>query len=188
MLVLISGVSAAGKNTVMSKLMEKHKDWGSCPSYTTKIKEFRIIDNDNNKYYYISREEFERKIRDGEMIEYAIVHNNNYYGTGKKELYEAMEKYSVVIKDLDVIGTKIIRDLGIDMICIFINVSSDEELHKRLIIRGATEEDIKIRLSRAKMEREAMGFYDYIVDNIVLEDCVNEVEQIICNEIIKRKK
>ena len=186
MLVLISGISAAGKNTVIGKLMEKHKDWGSYSSYTTKIKDARTIDNDCDGYYYITREEFERKIRDGEMIEYAIVHHNNYYGTGKKELEEAMNKYPVVINDLDVVGTKTIRSMGIDMICIFINVSDDNELIKRLKIRGATDYDIEMRLSRAKMEREAISFYDYVVDNIDLTTCVNEVDSIILSELEKR--
>ena len=188
MLVLISGISAAGKNTVISKLMDKHPTWGGYKSYTTKVKDPRLIDNDDEGYFYISKEEFERKIRDGEIVEYAIVHNNNYYGTGKKELLEAMQKHEIVINDLDVIGTKAIRQQGFDMICIFINVSDDNELKRRLELRGATPEDISIRLSRATMERENMKYYDYIVDNIILEDCVNKVDEIINKELEKRKK
>ena len=99
-----------------------------------------------------------------------------------------MSKYSVVLNDLDVIGTQKLRDDGTDMISIFINVSDDEELKRRLSARGDKAEDVKDRLSRAEMERSYACKYDYIVDNINLEECVNNVDNIILSELNKRNK
>lgn len=188
MLVLISGISASGKNTIISKLLERHSDWGGYTSYTTKQKFNRAIDNDDEGYYYITHEEFEKKIQNGDFLEYAVVHGGNYYGSGKKEVEEAMNKYSVVINDLDVIGTQKIKESDIDAISIFINVSDDEELKRRLSLRGDSKDDVLVRLSRASMEREYSKKYDYIVDNIELEKCVNQVDNIILNELKKRSK
>lgn len=188
MLVIISGISASGKNTIISKLMERHSDWGGYVSYTTKPKVVRAIDNDDEGYYYITREEFERKIANNEFVEYAVVHGGNYYGTGRKELADAMNKYSVVLNDLDVIGTQKLRDDGADMISIFINVSDDEELKRRLSARGDNPEDVKVRLSRAELERSYASKYDYVVDNINLEECVNKVDNIILSQLNKRNK
>jgi len=187
MLVIISGISASGKNTIISKLMENHKDWGGYKSYTTKPKVVRLIDNDDEGYFYISHDEFKRKIDAGDFVEYAEVHGGNYYGTGRKELEEAMRNHPVVINDLDVIGTQKIRESDIDMVSVFINVSDDNELRRRLAARGDSPEDVEIRLSRAGLEREHMKKYDYVVDNIVLDDCVNTINEIILKEISKRK-
>ena len=160
MLVIISGISASGKNTIINHLMKKHKDWGGYTSYTTKPNVKRAIDNDDEGYFYVTHEEFEKKIANNDFIEYAEVHGGNYYGTDRKVLAEAMNKYSVVLNDLDVIGTQKLRDCGVDMVSIFINVSDDNELRRRLSLRGDTEDDINTRLSRATLERSYASKYD----------------------------
>ena len=185
MLVLISGISASGKNTVISKLKERHPEWGSYVSYTTKPKIERKIDNDDQGYFYVSKAEFEKMIADDKLMEFAEVHGN-YYGTGKKELEEAMKNHEIVINDLDVIGTQKLKEKGVDLVSVFINVSDNEILRKRLYARGDSESDIEKRLSRADMEREYMSIYDYVVDNIVLDTCVNKIDGIINKEKSKR--
>lgn len=98
MLVILSGVAGAGKDTVRNELMKVVENSTSIPSYTTRAP--RADDIPGVTYNFITKEEFEKKIDDGELYEYDI-HHANYYGTSKKILNEKA-KTSIVIKDIDV--------------------------------------------------------------------------------------
>ncbi len=98
MLVILSGVAGAGKDTVRKELMKKIEGATSIPSYTTR--EPRADDIPGVTYHFITKEEFEKKIDEGEFYEYDI-HHNNYYGTSKKILDEKA-KNGLVIKDIEV--------------------------------------------------------------------------------------
>lgn len=98
MLVILSGVAGAGKDTVRKELMKKIPEATSIPSYTTR--EPRADDIPGETYHFITKEEFEKKIEEGEFYEYDI-HHNNYYGTSKKILDEKA-RTGLVIKDIEV--------------------------------------------------------------------------------------
>ncbi len=98
MLVILSGVAGAGKDTIRRELIKRMEGATSIPSYTTR--EPRADDVPGVTYHFITREEFEQKIDEGEFYEYDI-HHNNYYGTSKKILGEKA-KEGLVIKDIDV--------------------------------------------------------------------------------------
>ena len=98
MLVILSGVAGAGKDTIRRELIERMEGATSIPSYTTR--EPRADDVPGVTYHFITREEFEQKIDEGEFYEYDI-HHNNYYGISKKILGEKA-KEGLVIKDIDV--------------------------------------------------------------------------------------
>ena len=183
MFVIISGVTASGKNTIMEKLFERHADWGKYKSYTTRPKR-----SEDDGYNHVSKEEFEKLIKEGKMLEYALVHNNNYYGTPKKAIDEALEKYPVVLHDLDVIGTMNVLNMGYDAISIFVDVDEDRTIIERLQKRGDSAEDIAARLKRCDFERSFKNKYTYVVENIILEKCVDEIEDLITAELNKRKK
>ena len=183
MFVVISGVTASGKNTIMEKLFDRHKDWGKYRSYTTRPKR-----SEDDGYNHVSKEEFEALIRDGKMLEYALVHSDHYYGTPKQAVDEALEKYPVVLHDLDVIGTMNVIKMGYDVVSIFVDVDSDKTIIERLQNRGDKAEDIASRLKRCEFERSFKSKYSYVVENVVLEKCVNEIEDLIMAELLKRKK
>jgi guanylate kinase len=117
------------------------------------------------QYHFVSREEFEQMIRDGEMLEYAS-YNGNYYGTPRRFVEETLQKGKNVILEIEVQGAAQIRRLCPDAVAIFIAPPSLGDLRKRLIGRGTeTLEVIEGRLSAAAGEISAGAQYDFIIIN-----------------------
>ena len=182
MLVILSGVAGAGKDTIKKEIMLRMSNVKSIPSYTSRPQ--RDGDVPGVTYVFLSKEQFEEKIRNGELYEYDI-HHNNYYGTSKKFLNDA-SKDGIIIKDIDVNGTEALKDSleGIKVVTIFLRVPK-EELRHRLENRidKPSKEDIDLRLSRFDYEESKIGLYDYVLKNDDLEKCVSIVQSIVENEI-----
>ena len=117
-LIIISGTTCAGKGTVIRKLLENHNDLLLSTSYTSRP--MREGDVDGVDYYFISKEEFERKIQNDDFLEYAVVHYGDYYGTPKKEVLELLDSGKDVILEIDVQGAKLIKEKYPETILIFI--------------------------------------------------------------------
>ena len=183
MLVLLSGVSGAGKDTIKKQLIERMENVESLPSYTDRAP--RANDIPGVTYNFVSTEEFERMIKDGELYEYSV-HHEHYYGTSKKLLNEKINNGKIIVKDIEVNGVEnLLKILGdeIKIVTIFLKVPK-EVLAKRLEKRidKPSIKDIQLRLNRLEYEESKIGMYDYVIKNNNLEKTVNIIMEIIKNE------
>ena len=183
MLVLLSGVSGAGKDTIKRELIKRNKNITSLPSYTDR--EPREGEEEGIQYHFITKEQFKEKIKNEEFYEYDL-HHENYYGTSKKLMNEKIDSGKIIVKDIEVNGTEnLIKKLGNDtkLVTIFLKVDK-EELKNRLINRGdnLSEADMQLRLGRLEYEESKIGLYDYVIKNDNLEKTVQIIMTIIENE------
>ncbi len=177
-LFVISGASGVGKSTVLKRVMELRKDLTFSVSATTRSP--RPGEVDGESYYFVSKEDFERMISQNEFLEYDA-HLDNYYGTPKGQLEEKLTR-SHVILDIEPNGAFHVRESRPDAVLIFIAPPSLEELEHRLRSRGDTgEEQIKLRLERARWEMEQAKKYDYIAVNDQVDACAEKIVNIIAN-------
>ena len=181
MLVILSGVSGAGKDTIKKELLKRMEDVVTLPSFTSR--ERRPIEEDGVQYHFITKEAFEEKIKKGDFYEYDV-HHGNYYGTSRELLNEKIEQGKIIVKDIEVNGTEnLIKLLGRDtrIVTIFLKVGK-EELKKRLFERGDNAQDIELRLSRLDYEESKLKLYDYVLKNDDFEKTVQIIMTIIENE------
>lgn len=181
LLIVVSGVSGAGKGTICKKLCERNENIVLSVSCTTREK--REGEIDGKDYFFISKNEFEEKIKNDEMLEYAVVHQTNYYGTPKLNIENLLSKGKNVILEIDIQGAISIKENYKEAICIFILPPSMQEVKRRLIIRGTTDKDELLRRFKSAY-KELMGVpkYNYVVINDILDDAVLTVESIIKTE------
>ena len=181
MLVILSGVSGAGKDTIKKELLKRMEDVVTLPSFTSR--ERRPIEEEGVRYHFITKEAFEEKIKKGDFYEYDV-HHGNYYGTSRELLNEKIEQGKIIVKDIEVNGTEnLIKLLGRDtrIVTIFLKVGK-EELKKRLFERGDNAQDIELRLSRLDYEESKLKLYDYVLKNDDFEKTVQIIMTIIENE------
>ena len=178
LLIVISGPSGAGKDTVCNKVVEDMKDTKISISMTSR--EPRGKEQEGVEYYFVTKEEFEEKIKNDEFLEYAVVHNNQYYGTPKGKIEEDISKGKNVILVIDIQGALKIKELVPEALFIFIMPPSMEELKDRLIKR-ATESKKKIleRFKTAYNEINEFTKYNYVVVNDRIDKAVDKVKSII---------
>ena len=181
MLVIFSGVAGAGKDSIKKEIIKRMNDVKSIPSLTTRPQ--REGDIPGHTYIFLSKEEFEKKIKNDELYVYDI-HHNHYYGTSKKILNDE-SKTGIIIKDIDVNGTEILKNTlkDIKVVTIFLRVPK-EELRRRLENRidKPSEGEIILRLNRFDYEESRIGLYDYVLRNENLEKTVSIIEEIIKQE------
>ena len=183
MLVILSGVSGAGKNTIKEALIERMERVVSLPSYTSREK--RNGDIEGKDYIFVTGKEFEKMIENNELYEYHL-HHNEYYGTSRKLLDEKIKEGKVIVKDIDVNGTQNLIELlkqDTKVVTIFLRVPKDE-LQKRLESRidKPSPKEIQLRLNRFDFEESKIGIYDYVIKNNDLEKTVSIIQQIIEEE------
>ena len=181
LLIVVSGPSGAGKDTICSKVVENMKDTKISVSMTSR--EPRGKEVDGVDYYFITKEEFEVRIKNNEFLEYAIVHNNKYYGTPKGKIEEDLNKGINVILVIDIQGALKIKELVKEALFIFIMPPTMEELKDRLIKRQ-TESKKKIleRFKTAYNEINEYTKYNYVVVNDKIDKAVEKVKSIIIAE------
>ena len=183
MLVLLSGVSGAGKDTIKKELIKRMENVESLPSYTDRAP--RANDISGVTYNFVNTDEFERMIKDGELYEYSV-HHEHYYGTSKKLLNDKINNGKIIVKDIEVNGVenllKLLKD-DVKIVTIFLRVPK-EELQRRLENRidKPTLKEIQLRLNRFDYEESKIGMYDYIIKNNNLEKTVQIIMTIIHNE------
>lgn len=183
-LIIISGTTCAGKGTVVKKLLANHNDIVLSTSYTSRPK--RDSEVDGVDYYFVTPEEFERKIKNGDFLEYAQVQYGAYYGTPKKEVLELLNSGKDVILEIDVQGAKQIKELYPSTILIFIMAPSMREVKRRIMMRG--DENIDQIISRFKVaynEINQINAYNYVVVNDDLDNAVAKVEAILTSEKLR---
>lgn len=180
-LIIISGTTCAGKGTVIKKLLERNKNIVLSLSYTSRP--IRKGEVDGIDYKFISHEEFERKIENGDFLEYAKVRYGEYFGTPKENIENLLRSGKDVILEIDVQGAKQIKEKLPETILIFIMAPSMEEVKRRIKARGAeTAEQIVDRFQTAYREINEVNKYNHVVVNDNLEEAIQKVEAILISE------
>ncbi len=173
-LVLFSGPSGVGKDTILDIVLKKDKTLKKSVSLTTR----EIRDNECNgvDYYFISSSDFKNMINNGEFLEFAQ-YGENLYGTPKAPIDKWLSENKIVILKIEVQGASKIKEIYPDSVGIFILPPSIEELEKRLRSRGTEDDaDIERRLDIAKNEIKRSVNYDY---NVVNDEVDNAVEKVL---------
>jgi len=180
-LIVISGPSGAGKDTVVQKLLEKSKKTVLSVSMTTR--EPRRGEQEGKDYYYVTKEKFFEEVDKGNLLEYANVYGTDYYGTPKDKVINNLNKGIDVILVIDINGALQIKEKMPESIFIFIMPPSMKELKKRLIIRDTeTPQKILNRFKTAYKEINEAKKYNYVVINDRVSKAVKKVEAIILAE------
>ena len=184
MLLILSGVAGAGKDTIKKELIKRMENVESLPSYTSRP--MRPGDVEGGTYHFVTREEFEKMLSDGDFYEYDV-HHNHYYGTSKKLLNKKIASGKIIVKDIDLNGTEHLKEILKDdtkVVTIFLKVPK-EELRRRLEDRidKPGPDEIKLRLNRFDYEESRIGLYDYVLKNNDLEKTVQIIMTIIENEV-----
>ena len=189
MLVILSGVAGAGKDTIKKELIKRMENVESLPSYTSRP--IREGDVEGGTYHFVSREEFEKMIENQEFYEYDI-HHNQYYGTSRKLLNDKIKSGKIIVKDIDVNGTEHLKELlGNDtkVVTIFLRVPKEELKHRlENRIDKPSPQEIILRLNRFDYEESRISLYDYVLKNNDLEKTVRIIMTIIENEVRLEKE
>ena len=176
-LIVVSGFSGAGKGTLMKRLVEEYDGYSLSISATTR--EPRPGEEDGREYFFLSREQFEKRIADHALIEHAE-YCGNYYGTPKDYVERELAAGRDVILEIEIQGALKIKEQYPDALTLFVMTPGAEELRYRLESRGTeSAEVIEKRMQRAAQEALGIEIYEYIVVNDNLEKCVDEVHRII---------
>ena len=177
LLIVISGPSGCGKNSIINELLKIRKNAWVSISCTSR--EPRGEEKDGVNYYFLSKEEFEEEISNDDFLEYAE-YSGNYYGTPKKYIKEHLDKGEDVILEIEIQGALKIKEKLDETIFIFIMPPSMKELKKRLINRNTDSlEKIEKRFKRAYEEINEISKYNYVVVNDDLSLAVKKVDSIL---------
>lgn len=180
LLIVVSGPSGAGKDTICQKLIKENSNIWMSVSMTTRKP--RPLEKDGVDYFFVSSEEFENKINDNTFLEYAS-YNDNYYGTPKDKVEEKLNEGKDVILVIDINGAINIKKIIPSALFIFIMPPDMETLKNRLIGRKTESKDKVVkRFITAYNEVNNYKKYNYVVVNDKVEDAVNKVKSIIQSE------
>lgn len=180
LLVVLTGPSGAGKDSVLNVLRERGSPYHFTVTATTRAP--RAGERHGVDYYFVSRDEFEAMVRNGELIEHATVYGQEK-GVPKAPIREALAAGKDVIMRTDIQGARHIRSIVPGTVTIFVAPPSLEELERRLRDRSAdSEEQMAVRLKTASHEIDAAGEFDHIVVNDDLNRCADEIEAILERE------
>lgn len=190
LMIVVSAPSGAGKSTLCNRLVADHPDIVYSVSCTTRLP--REGEQDGVSYYFLSKQEFRKRVKNEEFLEHAKVHGN-YYGTLEDTILFAMEEGKHVLLDIDVQGAAQIRKsleklpmkhpIRRGFLDIFIAPPSPEELERRLRGRGTdAEEVIARRLKNAETEMAQQNEYEYLIVNDDLDEAYRRLKIIIDSE------
>ena len=183
MFIIFSGISGSGKNTVMNELLKRRKNIFILEQSSATTREKRDSDSLYNTYKYMTKEEFENGIKNGDFFEFEEVHGC-YYGVLNEALQRVINNpQNDYMRDIDVKGNIKLRDYLKDkcgVLSIFLE-APDDVLYERLIGRGESEERARVRLSRGVMERQFKDQFDVVIENLDLEKTVQTICRFLDN-------
>jgi len=186
-LIIFSAPSGAGKTTIVKHLLGVYPEILSF-SISATTRSPRGYEKPNKDYYFISAEEFRKKIAENEFIGYEQVYDGLYYGTLRSEVERLWSQGQVVVFDVDVKGGVALKQkFGEAALAVFVKPPSIKELRKRLLSRKTeTDETLKERVEKAEIEMEFAPFFDEVVINDSLSEALDFSEQIIEEFILKK--
>ena len=177
LLIVLSGPSGAGKDSVLEQLKLQGEDIQLSISLTTRGKRAGEVHGEH--YWFVSRQEFEEKLQNSEVLEYTQ-YNGNYYGTPKTEIDQWLAQGKTVILEIEVEGAANIRSIYPNCVSVFLVPPSLAVLRQRLIDRQSESlEEIDRRVTIAKGELGHANSYDYIIQNNKLDQAVQDFRAII---------
>jgi guanylate kinase len=173
-LTVIAGPTAVGKGTVVRYLLDQNPEILVSVSATTR--QPRAGEVQGREYFFVTDQEFDQMIAQNELLEYAVVHQANRYGTPRGPVDAALKAGQQIILEIDIQGAEQVKGSMPDANLIFIAPPKLEELKRRLIGRGTEgPEEIAIRLGTAELEMQAQGWFDHVVINREVAQCAQEV-------------
>lgn len=176
-LVVVSGPSGCGKDTVVKHLMALRDDVLLSVSCTTRKP--RKNEVDGTHYYFLSDQDFLSRVERGRMLEYTR-YDDKYYGTPLDEIEQKLVGGNTIVLIIEVKGAKNVKSAYPESLCVFIVPPSLEALEQRLRTRETEDEDeIKRRLAIAATELKELNFYDYAIENEVAAECAKKLSGII---------
>ena len=177
-LIVIAAPSGCGKTTIAKAILAKYPAMFFSVSATTR--QIRNGEVNGKDYFFLTKAEFEERIRIGDLVEWEEIYGN-YYGTLKSEISRALQQGCLMLFDVDVKGAlSIRRHFPNDSILIFIEPPSIEVLKKRLERRNTENpETMRLRLERVPMEMEKGQYFDFQVVNDDLQKAIDEVDEIV---------
>jgi len=178
-LIVITAPSGSGKTTIVRHLLATFDTLEFSVSATSRSK--RPGEEEGKAYYFLTVDEFKKKIADQAFIEYQEVYENQYYGTLKSEIDRLGAHGKNILFDIDVKGAVNIKKLyGDHCLTVFIKPPSIEELARRLMKRSTeTPESLKKRIDKATLEMEYADRFDRIIVNDILENSLQEAENVV---------
>lgn len=187
LMLVLSSPSGAGKTTLSRKLLDM--DRGVALSISVTTRKMRPGERDGRDYHFIERRQFDALIEKNDLLEWAEVFDN-YYGTPKKPVMDALASGRDVLFDVDWQGTQQLRDKAPnDLVSIFVLPPSIPELERRLKTRAQDDyETIHRRMAKAADEMSHWAEYDYVVINHDIDKAFVEVASILAAERLKRER
>ena len=181
LLVVLTGPSGAGKDSLLDEMRRlPRRPYAFAITATTRPP--RPAERDGVDYHFVSREQFQRMVDNGDLLEHAIVYGQEK-GLPKAQVREQLESGHDVLLRTDVQGARYIKSVAPGSVTIFIAPPSDAELERRLRSRGGdTDEQVRLRLETARREVAQAGDFDHLVVNDDLAKSVAEIERIIAKE------
>ena len=175
--IIFSAPSGSGKTTIVRHLLEKNPDLGFSISASTRDKRGRT-EAHGKDYYFLTPEEFKKKIDSKEFVEWEEVYEGNFYGTLKSEVERIWKNGKIVIFDVDVKGGINLKNyFGDKALAIFVKVPSMEVLKERLHDRGTeSEESLSRRLFKANFEMTFQDKFDKVLINEDLEHSLQQAQ------------
>ena len=183
--LVLSSPSGGGKTTIMRTLLSAREDLGYSVSATTRKP--RPEETDGKDYFFLSRNEFQKRIKGGAFIEWAE-YGGELYGTLRSQLEAVLMSGRHVVLDIEIQGAKEVRRLYPDAVLVFILPPSAQELYRRLEKDGNRNANIEQRLQRAVIELNEALLYDYVVVNADRTEAVAEVAAILDAEVRKPRR
>ena len=182
---VISAPSGSGKSTLVHRLFQDVPNLVFSVSYTTRPP--RGSERNGIDYHFITREDFEERIRNGEFLEHAELFGKDYYGTSRLTLNQAREEGKDLVLDIDVQGAQQLKTSLPEAVTIFVLPPSRRVLEQRLRARSQDSDDvIERRLREAAREVRNYTQYDYVLINRDLEECARDLEAIVRTERLRR--
>ena len=180
--VIVSGFSGVGKGTVVKKMMKNHPGrYALSVSLTTRNKrpgEVHGVD-----YYFVTREEFQKRIEADDFAEYAP-YGDHFYGSPKGFIEEQIAAGRDVILEIEVAGARQVRKLYPDALTVYIIPPSADALKERLVGRHTeSPEEIRKRFNKAKVEADQVGEYRYVLINDTVEECAERLHGLVTGEL-----
>ncbi|MCD8160274.1 MAG: guanylate kinase [Clostridiales bacterium] len=176
-LIVISGPSGVGKGTLIEELQKRRGDLGFSVSYTTRPP--RVNEVDGKHYFFVTQQEFQRRVEEGDFLEYAG-YADNAYGTSRSQVDAMLNRGQTVILDIETKGAMQVRERRPDATLIYILPPSYGELKARLYGRRTEDEaTIRKRLAQAKKDLPYIPKYDFVVVNCQVALAVDELNEIL---------